>query len=108
VTCTWVSRQGASGGFCPVFVADVVPADKPGDAVHHHDLAVVAKLTWKRLSQPLRVANALTCTRRRAAIAHSVGQGVAADTVVEHIDGYAFGGFFLQQGCNADRVRRHE
>lgn len=87
-----------------------MPADKPGDAIHHHDLAVVAEVDLEAIEPAAAGGERLDLhpgVAQRLCIVR--GQGVAADAVVEHVDGDALGGFFLQQGMQLPtEPRRHE
>lgn len=84
--------------FAQVFIADVVPADKAGNAVHHHDFAMVAKVDLETVEPAAAGGERLDLYPGVAQRLHiTVGQGVAADAVVEHVNVYTFGSFFLQQ-----------
>ncbi|CRM81162.1 hypothetical protein [Pseudomonas sp. 22 E 5] len=84
--------------FAQVFITHVVPADKAGNAVHHHDFAMVTKVDLETVKPAAAGGERFDFDPGVAQRLHvTVGQGVAADAVVEHMNIYAFGSFFLQQ-----------
>ena len=85
--------------FTQVFIAYVMPADKTGDAVHHDDLAMVTEVDLEAIEPATAGGECLdlhACVTQRLHI--TMGQGVAADAVVQDVNGHALSGFFLQQG----------
>ena len=85
--------------FAHVFVADVVPADEAQNAVDDHDLAVVAEVDLEAVEPAAAGGEGFDLDAGIAQRLHvAVGQGVAADAVVQQVNRHAFGGFFQQQG----------
>ena len=85
--------------FTQVFIAYVVPTDKPGDAVYHYDLAMVTEVDLEAIEPATAGSERLDLHASVTQRLHiTMGQGVTADAVVQHVNGYALSGFFLQQG----------
>ena len=84
--------------FAQVFIADVMPADKPGNTVHHHDFAMVAEVDLETVEPAAASGECLDLHAGVTQRLHiAMGQGVAADPVVEHVNSHALCGFFFQQ-----------
>src|SRR5207253_3600237 len=70
--------------------------------IDHDNFAVIAKVDLEAIEPAAACGKGFDLY---AGLAHwlnvAVRQGVAADTVVEHVNGYAFGSFLHQQGLQA-------
>ncbi|MNF85125.1 hypothetical protein D3C84_675110 [compost metagenome] len=91
------------GWFLPhVLIPHVVPAHEAEHAVDHHNLAVITEVDLEAIEPAAAGGEGFdldTAVAQRLYIA--VGQGVAADSIVEQVNRDAFGGFFQQQFVQA-------
>ena len=77
-------------------------ADKAGQAIDHHHLAVIAEIHLEPVEPAAAGGKGLhPHTALAQDISVAVGQGMAADAVIQQVDLDAFGGLFQQQALQA-------
>jgi len=75
-----------------------MPANEAVHTIDHHDLAVIAEVDLEAVEPAAaRGEGADLHAAFAQGLAVACGQGVAADTIVEHIDFHAFSGLLQQQ-----------
>ncbi|MNE66160.1 hypothetical protein D3C80_1616950 [compost metagenome] len=80
--------------FTQVLVSHIVAADEAEQAIHHHNLAMVAEVHLEAVEP---AATGSECVDLHTAVTQHLAvagrQGMATDTVVQHEHLHAFGGF---------------